>query len=398
MALNTLRAGRSTPTDPPGTCPCVGLVLLQVATAAVLLIASSGCGGAEEPRLVQVSEARPYVGNEPEIGVGSAERFGFGPPSVAPDEGVVPEGAFAYDLPEGWATLAPTSMRAVNLTVESDPRAECTLVLLGGSAGGLAANVNRWRGQMGLGPLAPADLEALPEDELLGAPAVRIDFAGDYTGMGGGGGAGFRMVGLLAVAPGGSAFLKFTGPAPIVAAELAAFDRLARSLRPADSAAPTDAAEPVASSSDSDEEQAILRWTAPDSWTEGPARMLRDVTYTTDPAGTVECYISILAGDGGGIRSNLDRWRGQMGAAPLTSTELAELERIDCLGSTAVLIEIAGDFEGMGGQRIADALMLGAVASLDGRTVFVKLVGPATGADAERERFLQFVQSLERAQ
>ena len=39
-------------------------------------------------------------------------------------------------------------------------KAEIAVTVFPGNVGGLTANVNRWRGQIGLAPLAPAELEA----------------------------------------------------------------------------------------------------------------------------------------------------------------------------------------------------------------------------------------------
>lgn|GEM_PF-1737799 len=140
-----------------------------------------------------------------------------------------------------------------------------------------------------------------------------------------------------------------------------------------------------------------LRWTAPAEWTRGPERMMREVTFAVGTSGEAECYVSVLGGDGGGIAANLDRWRGQFDRAPFTEAELASLPRIDCLDTVALVVEIDGErFEGMGGQALEDAAMLGAVASIDTHTVFVKLTGPRDEVAAERERFHAFLASLER--
>src|SRR5688572_18937213 len=56
--------------------------------------------------------------------------------------------------PAGWSELPTSAMRVANFRVGDDERAECYLTLLGGDGGGLAANVNRWRAQMGLGALS----------------------------------------------------------------------------------------------------------------------------------------------------------------------------------------------------------------------------------------------------
>lgn len=136
-------------------------------------------------------------------------------------------------------------------------------------------------------------------------------------------------------------------------------------------------------------------WRAPEGWTQGPPRPLREVTFLAGERGEVECYVSVLGGDGGGVRSNLDRWRAQMGQGALSAQELADLEHVPALGVRAALIEIGGDYRGMGGEQVAQGALLGAVAMLEGRTVFVKLVGPAPLVAAERERFRAFVGSLE---
>jgi hypothetical protein len=393
-----------------------GALALATALAATSLV---GCGPSNSPRTVPVGESRPFVGDGVDAGVSEGDRFGFGTnPGAAMGatggsaggvtSGVAPS-TFDYDLPEGWTTRPTTSMRLVNLVVARDPRAECSLVLLGGDGGGLKANVDRWRGQMGLAPMSAAEFAALDHAPLLGQDAVRVDFTGAYAGMGGEAMSGYRMLGLLAVAPGGSAFLKFTGPADVVGAEVEAFYALGASLRPAGTAAPAaTGAAPSSGETAADtatpgatvvagmrEVGETLSWIAPASWTRGGPRMMREVTFTTDTSGATECYISSLGGDGGGIRSNFDRWRGQMGAEPLNDLEVAELPRIDSLGTQAILIEIGGSFTGMGGEQVQDALMLGAVIALDDRTIFVKLVGPAASASAERENFRAFLASLE---
>ncbi|MEZ5977266.1 MAG: hypothetical protein R3F34_03510 [Planctomycetota bacterium] len=377
-----------------------GLRALAAASSIAAVLLASGCSGGA--RSVEVGDARPYVGPHFAIGADSGARFGFGPsraPSGAPTASgtaAPPTDAFAFDLPDGWRRLEPSAMRAVDLRLDRDPSAECSLTLLGGDAGGLRANVDRWRKQMGLAPTTPSEFDALAPTSLLGRDAVAVDLVGSYAGMGGESRTGFRMLGRLAVAPGGSAFLKFTGPADVVEAEREAFERLADSLRvePTDAGATTAGpGGPAVAATDGGE---LLRWTAPEGWVRGPARMMREVTYLT-ANGTVECYVSVLGGDGGGIRANFDRWRGQMGAAPLTDDELASLERVPCLGSSAILIAIDGDFEGMGGETSSGARMLGAVAAFEGRTVFVKLVGPRALAAAEEPNFRRFVASLESA-
>jgi hypothetical protein len=157
----------------------------------------------------------------------------------------------------------------------------------------------------------------------------------------------------------------------------------------ATSGAPADVAGSMAEGSSG------LRWQVPEGWRQAPPKPVRIVTFHVGPDDRTECYVSSLSGDGGGVRANIDRWRGQMGAKPSTPEEFAALETVRILGVDAALVEVHGGYQGMNGEQIADATLLGAVAPLDGRILFVKLVGPSEVVAAEREAFLAFCRSLE---
>lgn len=362
-------------------------------SALALACAALACGPAGRSHDFETLRVVPDGGSV-RLHAGSAERFGFAPSSArraapagsADGSQSGAAGEFAFAAPEGWQVLRPDGMRALDLAVTRDPRAECYLTVLTGDGGGLAANVDRWRAQMGLAPLESSEYARLERSSLLGQPALKVDFEGRFSGMDGAGGEDYRLVGLLAVQDDGSHFLKFVGPTAIVTAELEAFDSFAASLRLA--------ARPLTQNTSGADSGLIF--VAPAEWRPAPARPLREVTFHAGERAEVECYVAVLGGDGGGgVRSNLDRWRAQMGQAPLAAEELAELEHVPALGVRAVLIEVAGDYRGMGGEQVDGGMLLGAVALLEGRTVFVKLIGPAGAVALERERFRAFVTSLE---
>ena len=65
-------------------------------------------------------------------------------------------------LPAGWSVGPENSMRKATWIV-SGPKgstAEIAVTVFPGSVGGLAANVNRWRGQVGLPPSSPDEIAA----------------------------------------------------------------------------------------------------------------------------------------------------------------------------------------------------------------------------------------------
>lgn len=182
-------------------------------------------GGASlgEPRDAPASAAAMRLGTP------THERLGVRAMAPARQPG---SGELTWTTPAGWTQIAPTAMRAANFRVGADGAAECYLTLLGGAGGGLEANLNRWRAQMGQAPLTAEQIAELPTAPLLGGDAVLVDFEGSFAGMGGGERIeNARLVGLTLIDERGAAFLKMTGPSTIVGGQLEAFLALAASMR-----------------------------------------------------------------------------------------------------------------------------------------------------------------------
>lgn len=132
-------------------------------------------------------------------------------------------------LPDGWETVPATSMRTLNFLVGG--AAECYAALLKGPAGGVSANINRWRQQMGRPPLSAEEISNLPKIELLGRQASMIEIEGDYTGMMGGANPGYMLIGVVADLTGQTLFIKLVGPKGVVSAHEENFASFCRSLK-----------------------------------------------------------------------------------------------------------------------------------------------------------------------
>jgi hypothetical protein len=135
-----------------------------------------------------------------------------------------------------------------------------------------------------------------------------------------------------------------------------------------------------------------LRFAAPSGWEQSEPQPMRAISFSFGEQS--ECYVAALAGTGGGVKANLDRWRAQLGGAPLGDEELAALPRVAMLGRLAPMIRIEGDYRGMRGDTIPGAVMLGAVCELEGETLFVKLLGPQAEVDARADELVAFCQGL----
>jgi len=73
-------------------------------------------------------------------------------------------GDIAYEVPRGWEDLGPSGIRKANLKVtDRNGSAELTVLVFPGDVGGRLANINRWRGQIGLDPAEPEDLPEFTE-------------------------------------------------------------------------------------------------------------------------------------------------------------------------------------------------------------------------------------------
>ncbi len=361
-----------------------GWILLAVMTAA--------CSNDSRSRTVESSREVAVSTSDLHLNAKSDERFGLRTKTPPIAEGEAAPSALAWDVPQGWTELPPSSMRAANFRVAGDPRAECYLTLLTGEAGGLGANINRWRTQMSH-PIASVDaIAGLPRVPFLGQDAVLVDLAGGFTGMSADAAQpNYRLVGLLLVDPAGSAFLKMVGPDDVIGKEMEAFHALARSFR-----SRGQAREPAAASDAVDATTVNtaggVRWTAPDAWQRAPERATRTVSFFVDPGQTVECYVTVLGGDAGGPLANVNRWRDQMGQPPITEEELAALPRTPMLGGQAIVATIDHSEREIGGAL--DTQMLAAIGELPGRAVFVKVTGPRPLIESQRESFLAFCGSL----
>lgn len=326
--------------------------------------------------------------------ISASARFGGG--MGVPASNLAPEESpFRFVVPDGWEELEPTSMRLVNLRPAGDPSTDCALTVLGGDGGGLTANVNRWRDQIGLAPITDEEATRLPKTVLLGQQATIVDLRGDYRGMGDEARADYGLLGLVLVTDRFTLFLKMTGPAEVVQAERPNFERFYASL----SAVFPGGEDPHAQASggapagggDHQHSGPGLDYSLPDGWREQPASGMRVVNLEF---GNTQCFVIQLAGEAGGLAMNLNRWRGEVGLSPLDQTGIAQLERVSAMGQSTPLLEVTGTYQGMSGPTGEDIRVLGVPIIRATNSLFVKMVGPDTEVLAQRANFLDFVASL----
>jgi hypothetical protein len=153
-------------------------------------------------------------------------------------------GGLRWTMPAGWRAQPERPMRAATYTVAAAPGdrepGECAVFFFGrGQGGSVQDNIDRWRGQI-LGPDGKPAVSKIDKQQARGLTITRVDSSGGYTGMGGPMASstkaipGYRLLGAVVEGPGGNnIFVKFTGPAATVAANLKQFEQLLASFEAA---------------------------------------------------------------------------------------------------------------------------------------------------------------------
>jgi hypothetical protein len=124
--------------------------------------------------------------------------------------------ALVWTAPQHWQTKAPGSIRkgSYNVPGKDGAVADLAITAFPGDTGGLFANVNRWRGQVGLPPITEDKLGEAVEHVDVGDLHIDIvDMLGTANGQ------ATRVLGAIVPHGRETWFFKLTGPDALVAGE-----------------------------------------------------------------------------------------------------------------------------------------------------------------------------------
>ena len=94
----------------------------------------------------------------------------------------------------------------------------------------------------------------------------------------------------------------------------------------------------------------------PSSWKEVPGGqfLVAKFVITGDANAQAAVNVSMSRGDGGGLLANINRWRTQLGLAPVAEADLAkETQTLDLPGGKASMADITGQDARMGRTRVS---------------------------------------------
>lgn len=161
-------------------------------------------------------------------------------------------------------------------------------------------------------------------------------------------------------------FFKLMGPQTAVQAQADAFARLMATVR--------------------FDERGTPVWQAPDGWTERKEQGLRFATLVHNGDPPLEIAISALPSDDPGgdeyLKSNIDRWRGQVGLEPYSGDDwktraesAGEYREVEAGGGRVILVQLTGkDQAGAASSMLAAIVPRGAAPAI---------ASPATSAPAQ---------------
>src|SRR4051794_14363163 len=112
-------------------------------------------------------------------------------------------------------------MRVASFKIDQNGKqADVSVVPLEGGAGGDSANVNRWRGQVGLAAISDDTLKQSAQAvEIAGQPGMLYELSGTNPGSG----EAVRILGAIQHREGTAWFFKMTGSDTLVAEQKSAF-------------------------------------------------------------------------------------------------------------------------------------------------------------------------------
>jgi hypothetical protein len=387
----------------------ISKIVLPLLAASQLLLAA-GCRR-EKVEVYQVSSDQDQPQQTNPTPVTNSESVPPGHPdiSMANDSssqmsaGVVPSDVanappVTWRTPPGWTSVPPSEMRVASFKVDDGggQAADVSVVPLPGMAGGDFANINRWRGQVGL-PAASDDVlqNAAENVEAGGQPASLFDISGQSPPSN----HPTRILGAIQHRDGTTWFIKMTGDAGLVEQQKPAFITFLQSLNFASQQAQAqlppghpDLSGTIMSASGPSPAAILVQphWTVPPGWQSVPAGQFLVAKFSINigNGATADVNVSSSGGNGGGLAPNVNRWRGQLGLPPVDEVSTMTFE---VPGGQAQVVDISGN----NAQNGKPSEIVGVVVTLPGQTWFYKIMGDPSVVAAQKDVFTQFVKGAQ---
>jgi len=253
------------------------------------------------------------------------------------------DGRLTWTTPAGWSEEKGNVNRETTIRLDGpEPKLEISVTRFQGDGGGMLANLNRWRGQIGLDKVGEADLPA--QAKRLEGAAVEVflvDLAGPTRPAGG----------------------------------------------PRGMARPAEAPPPSGGTPNLDDVRSLFTFERPPAWKENPQPPTgRIFEFLAEDAGA-SAVVSFSAMQGGGdLAGNVNRWRGQAGLGPLAEADIPKAAApMRFVGQEAWLVEAIGKERGIVVVAVLNPQF----------AMFFKLDGSPAAVSAQKATFMRVAQSFQ---
>jgi hypothetical protein len=249
------------------------------------------------------------------------------------------EPPITWKAPEGWTRQAGEKPLRF-ATFEVGPRDHPLEVTVSAFGGSVLANVNRWRGQLGLPDVDERGLADIAHDvDLDGAKATLVSLTG-------------------------------RGPGKMALKQQATDERPRRP-------------EPVLV-------RPKLGYKVPEGWKELPARGFRVAAFDVAD-GDQRAEVTVIPLPRQGLLDNVNRWRDQLGLAPIDAEQLKQdVQQLKAAGGEAPYVDLLGP-EKAAGPRLR---LLAVPLDRGEQTWFFKMYGHAELVGRQKAAFESFVASV----
>jgi hypothetical protein len=365
--------------------PLAGLIAVTLVS-----LAGSGCGRSDDDK---ITVYRIPKETQPEAT----------PQQVAMNSAPAP--AVHWTAPQGWEEQPASGFRKGSWLVRGadGKTADVSVISFPEAAGGVLANVNRWRNQLKLAPISN-EADAGTPMQVAGRDMFFVDLASDQPIPPDG--AKQRILGGIFPLNGETWFFKMMGPDQIVESQRDAFKKFLESVGLTNAPAASPPAPMMASNAGGNTnaptpppiapaQGAPLQYQLPSGWTEKPLSPMRLASFNATAPNKQQADVSVVAlpGMAGGDLANVNRWRGQVNLPPIDEDTLAKnAQHVNANGHDFLMVDLASP-AAMGDKHQKERI-IAAILDENDRSWFIKMTGEDTTVASQKTAFADFLRSL----
>jgi hypothetical protein len=368
-------------------------IILTRLSPLVFVLAVAGCGRGQI-KVEQVPKEGDQTGAMPAIAQTAAPDMAANPHAGMNMMGMGGAGAqpqVKWKLPSGWKEKEPSQMRVGSFDAGKEGQAaDVSIVPLQMPSGAKMEldNYNLWREGIQLAPVDKVESQPVA----IGSEQGKLYEVADSKSP-------KHILAAVLEKNGVSWYFKMNGDDAVVKEQKQPFLDFLKSIS-FESAPVAAVANPQAGMSmpamgamNSGPEEAAVKPAAPgtplpEGWKELAPSQFILAKYVIHGSGDAKAEMTVSSGIGGGVVLNANRWRGQLGLAPMTEEEFSkQTQTVDVAGQKGTLVDITGTDKSGKKSRLVGVIVEA------NSPWFYKLMGDPQIVEQQKEAFTKFIQT-----